>query len=112
MNEALRTLGLAARVCGGRHSREFSGMRRNLNKFIYGCVSAKQINLLCAQLAHKLAKMQRRRRSLVTFPLGILLTFGKENTFSLLSLNRKILSLQTESNKQKTVSEKLQSYLL
>jgi len=28
----------------------------------------------------------------VPFPLGILLTFGKENTFSLLSLNRKILS--------------------
>ena len=28
----------------------------------------------------------------VPFPFGILLTFGKENTFSLLSLNRKILS--------------------
>ena len=52
---------------GGRHSREFSGMIRSL------------------------AKMRRRRRSLVTFPLGILLTFGKENKFPLLSLNRKIL---------------------
>ena len=28
----------------------------------------------------------------VPFPFGILLTFGKENTFSLLSLYRKILS--------------------
>ena len=37
----------------------------------------------------------------VPFPLGILLTFGKENTFSLLSLNRKILSPPKEMEQNK-----------
>ena len=43
LNGALRTLGLAALACGRSHPREFSGERRFL------------------------ARMQRRRRSLVTF---------------------------------------------
>ena len=40
----------------------------------------------------------------VPFPFGILLTFGKENTFSLLSLNCKILSppKEMEHNYYKT----------
>ena len=37
----------------------------------------------------------------VPFPFGILLTFGKENTFSLLSLNRKILFPQKEMERNK-----------
>ena len=37
----------------------------------------------------------------VPFPLGILLTFGKENIFSLLSLNRKILLPPKEMEQNK-----------
>jgi len=46
----------------------------------------------------------------VPFPFGILLTFGKENTFSLLSLNRKILSPPKEMEQKSQKSGEIFRY--